>query len=235
VIRRLGLVALWLLVGHLAAFGLFWTLLQVPESSTLMLLASALLALGVALVTAAVQAGAVGAWNLELPFGRAAMAGARGAIFALFAAALFAAIWWMTGAMFEWHAARRGEIDAAAIAKTGSPNTAWLHFALHWLFQFVRWTLGLSLATALLGWLGRHGARSIGHGGWLRAALQPRRWVIITSWFVLLVVLPWSYVQWRPAGLSLGLEAWFVAAKLSLVATLMSIGWALVLREGQRP
>jgi hypothetical protein len=42
-------------------------------------------------------------------------------------------------------------------------------------------------------------------------------------------------VQWRPAGLSLGLEAWFVAAKLSLVATLMSIGWALVLREGQRP
>ena len=234
-IRRLVLVALWLLAGHLVALALFWTLLQVPESSSLMLLASALLALAATLVTAAVHAGAVGAWNLDLPFGRAVAAGARGALFAVLAAALFAVMWWATGAMFEWHTRLRGQIDATAMARTGSPDTAWLHGAVHWLFQFVRWTLGLSLATALLGGLVRHGGRSARQAGWLRSALQPRRWMLITLWFVLLVVLPWSYVYWRPAGLGPGLEPWFVAAKLSSVATLMSTGWALVLREGQRP
>lgn len=234
-IRRLALVALWLLAGHLAALGLFWTLLQVPESSSLMLVASALLALAVVLVTAAVQAGAASAWNLEVPFGRALVAGTRGALFAVAAALVFAVVWWATGTMFEWHARLRGQVDATAMARTGSPDTAWLHAALYWLFQFLRWTLGLSLATALLGWLVRHGGRSVGRSGWLRAALQPRRWAFITVWFVLLVALPWSYVYWRPAGLSLGLEPWFVAAKLAAVAALMSIGWALVLREGQRP
>ena len=52
--RRLALIALWLLAGHLTALGLFWTLLQVPESSSLMLLASTLVALAAPAWTAAV-------------------------------------------------------------------------------------------------------------------------------------------------------------------------------------
>jgi hypothetical protein len=234
VIHRLALIALWLLAGHAAAFGLFWLLLQVPESSSLMLTASALLAISVVLAWAAVTASAVGAWNPDLTVRRGLASGARGMLFALLAAAVFAVIWWTTGAMLEWHTRMRGQIDAAVMARTGSPNTLWLHGAIHWLTQFLRWTLGLSLATALLGWLLRHGMRSAVRSDWIRTALRPRRWLRITLWFALLVVLPWSHLYWRPAGLSLGGEPWFVAAKLSSIAILMGVGWALVLREAQR-
>jgi len=41
VTRRLPLIAGWLIAGHAAAAGLFWALLQVPESSSLMLALSA--------------------------------------------------------------------------------------------------------------------------------------------------------------------------------------------------
>ena len=233
--RRLPLVVLWLLGGHACAFGLFWLLLQVPESSTPMLIVSLLLAIAVVAVAAVVNAGAAGAWNLELRFGRGLAVGTRRSWSVLAAAALFAGIWVITGALFDWHAGIRGQVDAVAIARTGSPNTAWMHAAVHWVLQFVRWSLGLSLAAALLGWLVRHGAASARQIGWLRAGLHPRRWLLITIWFVLLVVMPWSQVSWRPAALSLGLEPWFVTAKLSLIALLMAVGWALVLREGQLP
>ena len=232
--RRLALVALWLLAGHLAALGVFWMLLQVPESSWLTLVGSALLALAVTLVIAAVQAGAVGAWNLAMPFGRGLVAGTRRCWSSLLAAAVFLVIWWLTALLLEWHATIRGQMDAAAIARTGSPDTGWMHAAVFGVAQFIRWTLGLSFAITLLGWLVRPGDETARQGSWLRAALHPRRWLRITLWFVLLVVLPWWQIYWRPAGLSLALEPWFVAVKLTLIAVLMSTGWALVLREGQR-
>ena len=232
-IRRLPQIALWLLGGHAVAFGVFWLLLQVPESSTPMLAVSLLLALAVVLIAAAVNAGAAAGWDLERPFSRGLKAGARRLWSALSAAGVFLVVWIVTGALFEWHAGMRGQMDAAAIARTGSPNTAWMHTTIHWVLQFIRWILGLSLAVTLLERLVGRGAMPARQADWPRAAFQPRRWLLITIWFVLLVALPWSQVYWRPAGLSLGLEPWFVAAKLSLIALLMAVGWALVLRAGQ--
>jgi hypothetical protein len=233
--RRLPQVALWLLGGHAVAFGVFWLLLQVPESSTPMLAVSLLLASATVLIGAAVNAGAAAAWDLERPFNRSLMAGARRFWSALAAALVFLLVWSVTGALFEWHAGMRGQMDAAAIARTGSPNTAWAHTTIHWVLQFIRWTLGLSLAVTLLGWLVGPRDTTVRRAGWLRAAFQPRRWLLITVWFVLLVVLPWSQVFWRPARLTAGLEPWFVASKLAVIASLMAVGWALVLRAGQPP
>lgn len=232
-IRRLPQVAAWLLGGHAVAFGVFWVLLQVPESSTAMLAVSLLLAAAIVLIAAAVNAGAAAGWDLERPFSRGVMTGARRFWSALTAAVVFLVVWSITGALFEWHAGMRGQMDAAAIARTGSANTAWIHTTIHWVLQFIRWTLGLSLAVTLLGWLAGPRDATVRRGGWLRAAFRPRRWLLITVWFVLLVALPWSQVYWRPARVSLGLETWFVAAKLSGIALLMAVGWALVLREGQ--
>ena len=61
---------------------------------------------------------------------------------------------------------------------------------------------------------------------------MPSRWLTITFWFVLLVAIPWHLVDWRPARLSLGVEPWFVGAKLTAIAVAMAVGWALVLRAG---
>jgi hypothetical protein len=234
VIRRLGIIVAWLLAGHGVTFGLFWTLLQVPESSTPMLALSVLLALlsvGAAAVTAS---GAAGAWIQEMSPMQGLRLGVRRASAALVAAALFGLVWWLTGYAFDWHASVSGQVDAAIMARTGSPRTAWLHAGVRWLIVFVRWAVGLSLAVSLLGALVGGGRPALGRTDWIRRALRPRRLLAVLFWLALLDVLPWSQLYWRPAQLSLGVEPWFVAVKLTLIAVTMTIGWALILREGVR-
>jgi hypothetical protein len=231
--RRLAAITTWLLLGDAVVFGLFWMLLQVPESTTLMLAVSALLSLLAVLGAAAVQSGAMGAWDTDRPIALGLRTGVGRALMTLPAAALFALVWWLTGQAFDWHARVSGQVDAAVIATTGSPATAWLHASVRWLIVFVRWTLGLTLAVSLLGALVREGLTALGRTGWLRHALRPRPLLLVTLWFAVLDVLPWRFVYWRPAQLSVALEPWFVAAKLTGIALLMAAGWALVLREGR--
>jgi hypothetical protein len=225
--RRLAAITAWLLAGHAM-------LLQVPESSTLMLAASSLLAVLTVFTAAAVQSGAMGAWTMDAPVARGLRAGARRASAALVAAVVFGALWWLTGHALEWHARLSGQMDAAMMARTGSPNTAWLHAGLRWLILFVRWSLGLSLAVSALGALVAEGRAALRRFDWLRQAAAPRRLLVITAWFVVLDLLPWLQVGWRPAHLSLAVEPWFVGAKLSVIAVVMATGWALILREGSR-
>jgi len=230
--RRLAIISAWLLIGQVLWLAIFWGLLHVPESSVWMLALSAALALLLVVVAATVAAGASAAWNLARSPAATLLSGIRLAPAALMAALLFAAIWWLTGAITGWHAGVAGQIDAWVIARTGRPNARWIHFAIFWLDMFVRWSLGLTLASSLLGALTTAGASSIRNGAWLRSGLVPARWLTVTFWFVLLVAIPWQLVDWRPARLSLGLEPWFVGAKLAAIAVAMAVGWALVFRAG---
>lgn len=232
-IRRLGLITAWLLLGHAVAFGLFWTLLQVPESSTPMLAASGLLVLLTGFVIASAQSGAMGGWDPSVPVASGLATGARRASMVTIAAALFALVWWLTGLALAWHSTLSGQVDAAVIARTGSPGTAWLHATVRWLIAFARWTMGLSLAVSLLGALVVGGLAALRRQDWLRHAVRPRSLALISLWFVLLDVLPWRHIYWRPTHLSLSAEPWFVGAKLTLIAVLMATGWALILREGR--
>ena len=228
--RRLGLVATWLLAGHAVWLALFWGLLQVPESSAWMLALSAALSITLIAVAAAVHSGGAAAWRIDQSFMAALVGGAKRPQAALLPAVVFGLIWWITQFQLEWYAGVRGQIDAAYIARTGRSQTAWIHTAVFWVVMFIRWSLGLSLAVALL-------ARLAGLAGagtaWWRRALTPRVWLEVTFWFVLLVAIPWHLVDWRPRTLSLGIEPWFVGAKLALVAIAMASGWALVLRAGR--
>ena len=100
--------------------------------------------------------------------------------------------------------------------------------------MFLRWTVGLTLAVSLLAAAVTRGPAVLPSGAWIRSAMAPRSWLTVTFWFVLLVAIPWHLVDWRPRSLSLGVEPWFVGAKLVLVAVAMAAGWALVLRAGHR-
>ena len=92
----------------------------------------------------------------------------------------------------------------------------------------------MTLASSLLGSLTTKTAAALKDVAWLRSALAPARWLAITFWFVLLVGLPWQFVEWRPARISVAAEPWFVGAKLAVIAVALAVGWALVLREGHR-
>lgn len=231
---RLAVIASWLLGGHLLLLAIFWGLLHVPESSVLMLGLSALVALVLIAGTAAVHAGALAAWQHENGLIRTLLTGIRHAPAFLLAALLFWAIWAVTGWLLAWHAGIAGQIDAMVIVRTGSPRTGWLHALVFWALQFVRWPLALTLSLTLLSAIVRDGFGALRDARWLRTALRPARWLLITVWLVLLIVLPWQGVDWRPTGLALALEPWFVALKLGLIALAAAVGWALILRTAAR-
>ena len=230
--RRLAIVSAFVLVGQAAWLAIFWGLLHVPESSVWMLALSATAAAVLVALGGFVVAGTSAGWDLSRPAVPALGRGFALAPAALTAALLFGAIWWVTGALYDWHAGVAGQIDAWYIARTGRSNTRAIHFVVFWVTTFLRWSIGLSLSTTLLASLVTMGRSTLGHTGWLRSALAPSRWLAVTFWFVLLVAIPWHVVDWRPARLSLAAEPWFVAAKLGAIAVAMAVGWALVLRAG---
>ncbi len=232
--RRLAAVTLWLLAGHAAWLAIFWGLLHVPESSVWMLALSAALALVLVMLAATVTGGASAAWDPSRAIVPALRSGAGLMPAALAAALLFGVIWWMTGRVLDWHAGMAGQIDAWLIARTGRTDTRPVHFVIFWTATFVRWSLGLTLASSLLASIATSGRTAIARSSWLRAALTPSRWLALTFWFVLLVAIPWHLVDWRPARLSLSVEPWFVAAKFGAIAVSMAAGWALVLRAGHQ-
>lgn len=227
---RLAAIAGWLVVGHAAAAALFWALLHIPESSIWTLALSAATAAALVAIACWVHASAAAAWDRAATPARAALVGLRRAPAALLAAALFALFWWATAEALEWQQRVAGQIDAAFIARTGSPRTGWVHATIFWTVQFVRWSLGLTLSVALLASFVADGPRTLARAEWVRRGLSPRRWLTVTFWFVLLLAIPWQVVYWRPRGLSVALEPWFVAGKLGVLAVAAAIGWALVLR-----
>jgi hypothetical protein len=230
VTRRLPLIAGWLIAGHAAAAGLFWALLQVPESSSLMLVISATLALLAVLAIAWTVGGALAAWRPEATPGRA-MARGLGHLGAVILGALvFALMWWLTEKAAMWHAQYGGQLDAWIIARTGKSETARLHSAIVWLLWFLRWGLGLTIALSLAAWAVRDGVRALGSVRWLASALNPLRWLAVTTLVGLGIALPWHHAYWRPEKISIGAEPWFVTSKLALIALVVTFAWALTLR-----
>jgi hypothetical protein len=228
--RRLPLVALWIAAGYGVAAGLFWGLLQVPESSvwTLGLSASIVLAICVALLW--VSGGVLLAWHPQITPIRAFVSGLSASLAVVSSVLLFGAIWWLTHAALTWHAAHAGEIDAVIIARTGASNTAWLHRTIVWTIWILRWGPGFTLALSLGAAIAAGGTAAIGAGGWIRAGVHPKRWTVILALAALCFMLPWRFVYWRPAHLSLPMEPWFVGAKLGAMVLLAAVAWALMIR-----
>ena len=228
--RRLLTVAAWLIVGHALAGGLFWELLQVPESSIAALALSAFIALLLIVLLAWVHGGALAASRPEAAAGSALRKGLLELPAVALGALLFLAVWWLTMRAASWHTAYAGQIDAWIIARSGKSDTARLHAGILWAIWFLRWGLGLTLALSLAAWSARDGVAALKRTRWVASALHPVRWLAVTALVGLMLAIPWHYVYWRPTVLSINAEPWFVAAKLAAMVVLAALGWALVLR-----
>lgn len=228
--RRLPLIAAWIIAGSAVAAGLFWALLQVPESSSLMLVASGLLAASVVVVLVWVLGGALRAWRQDLAASHALLRGLSALPAVLAGAAIFALIYWLTMRATDWHAAYAGQLDAWIIARTGKSDTARLHLWIGRLLWFLRWGIGLTLALSVSAWMTRDGVRAVAGLRWLTSALNPLRWLAVTALVGLGIAWPWQYAYWRPERLSIGAEPWFVIAKLTAMVVVAAIACALALR-----
>ena len=228
--RRLAAIATWLLLGNALAAGLFWVLLQVPESSTLTLALSALAVVAIAIVLLWVQGGALAAWRPEQAVGVAFRRGLARSGAVIAGALVFGAMWWLTEVASRGHMNHAGQIDAWIIARSGHSETGVLHQAILGAIWVVRWGLGVTMAASLAATIVARGAGAIGHRHWLSRALNPIRWVAVALIVALAIMWPWKYVYWRPATIPLSAEPWFVAVKLGGIAVLWSVVAALVLR-----
>lgn len=235
-IARLALVTAWLAVGHGAIAGLYWSLLQVPESNVWMLALSLGIVILTVYVAAVVEIGGSAAWTGEST--RRAMATAVSAarrvltpLAFVLGALVFAAIWWAVTRAAAWLDAHGGEIDAWLMVTFGWARTEPLFTATQWLLVFLRAIVGPTLGLALAFAVARLGLRDAWRTRWLRAGLSPRQLALVTLWMLAFVALPWRAVVWRPRGLPpTWMEAMFVTVKLAAMFLLANIGWALVIR-----
>lgn len=228
--RHLLALLAWLTTGHAVLSGLFWLLLQVPESNVAMLSTSALVVLAIVALVGLVEGGGLTLAAAESSRRDLARTLARAPLAAPLAVALFGLVWLLTGwAEAGWWASR-GEIDAWLMARVGLSRTTALHQGASWVFAFLRYALGISLALTLLAQGIASGLGGLLRGRWLVTALSPLRLGAIAALLLGLVWLPWQAAYWRPGWIRPNWqEPAFVAVKLGLLYLVANTGWAGIL------
>jgi hypothetical protein len=229
-IARLAKTALWLLLGHAMLGGIYWGLLNVPESNVLMLASSALLALVVVTGAAIVQGVAVRSLTTGLSPRSVRTLISTGVPAFIVSTAIWIGCSWLAGWFDAWHTQHSGEIDAWLIAHGDWTRTAWLHRAVEVVLWFVRYVAGLSLAVGVFVVWVVDGLGQAIRPRRIAAALNWKRLLIVTGAVAGLMWLPWQAVSWRPASLPPSVvQPLFAAVKLGLIALVVHVGWALVL------
>ncbi len=233
--RKALALLVWLVAGHAAMAGLFWGLINVPESNVAMLALSGF-AVFTLLIAGALVEGTAGAWLLPgRTFREALHAGLLSAPALVAALVLFGAFWSLGSLVDGWHEARRGQVDAWLIATFDTPDATWPHRLLDVVVFLLRAVVGLSLALALFFARLEGGWKAMLRPTWLRAGLSRDQVMLVAIAMTLFVALPWQFAYWRPADLPLTwVQPAFAAAKLGLIFVAMNVGWLLCLLAGAR-
>ena len=242
--RAIAKAAGVLAIGYAITLGLFWALLNVPESSVPALALSAALAVLVA-VAAGFTTGSAAALVAGAAFspptastplaslreiGRRALRALPGFLAGLM---IFGVLWWITGSADDWWRAHRGEVDAVFLRYLGTGRTALMHEGVFQTTWLVRWALGLSAVAGLVAACTIGGIRAAAGG--LRAAVRIVP-LVVTAIAALVVGKGLSrLVYWRPKAIPPNwLEPAFVAIKLSVLYLLAIVMAAIVLAAFQR-
>jgi hypothetical protein len=229
-IGRLGVVVLWLCLGHAVLGGVYWFLLNVPESNVLMLIASALLAIVLVIGAGVVDTTALLWLRTDWPLGRAIRRSLGALPVFLLALAVWLLIAWVCGRLGQLHDQRGGELDAWLIAKFDWTRVAWMHRTIDYALDFVQYVVGTSLAVTLLTIGAAESVGDVARLHWITRGLHWLQLVVIAVAMFGLVWLPWQAAYWRPASLpATSTQVIFAVAKLAAIGVLMHLGWALVL------
>jgi hypothetical protein len=231
---RMRATLAWLCAGHALAGGLYWLLLQVPESNAWMLAASALTVFAVLVLLGVVETTAVLGLTTVEPMGAALKTALRRWWLMIFPLVVFGCIWLITGDVQRWLTRDASQIDAWIIARTGWTRTAGLHTGLAWLVAFVRYGIGASLAVSLLAALASRGLRGLA-SDWVRTGFGWKRILTVSAAQLIGLWLPWQAVYWRPASLPpTWVQPAFAAVKLTVLFVVANLAWALILRSARR-
>lgn len=220
---RLAIITAWLFVGSALTAAVYWAFLNTPESTLLALITSAVLAIAALVSLGVTVNGAILMWSNgpSRPALRRALWRAPAVVPA---ALVVLAVWWLVSLAETWVALRNGQISAWFIAHFGWADSSWLFTGIRYGAMWLRWVIAALLAVWLMA--------TLVHG--FKFRLSVIRVALASLWFAVLIALPWAYLApWRPAWLPpTSAELAFAIVKLSIAATLVAAGVALVIREG---
>jgi len=228
---RESLAAVVLALGYALAGGLYWWLLNVPESNALALILSATLVLLLVVASAVTTAGAVA---VASGTGRPARQHVGAAIvgFAI-GLALFEVLFAITDQGEQWWIRHSGEIDALFLRYGGITRTGWLHTTVEQTVIFGRLMLGLSAVAALVVAGVSGGWRALLHG--LRRSVRLVPLAATLAGVLVFVKIVCRLVFWRPRGLPpTWMEPTFVTIKLATLYAVTIAVAAFVLSVHRR-
>jgi hypothetical protein len=232
--RRLVIVGAWLAAGAAIVAGLYWTLLNTPESNALTLSASAVLILAIVCASGLVVNAAVllarGAVMRE-----AIRGGARAIPWFVAAIAPALLIWWAVLRADAWTSRYSGEISAWFIARFGWSDISWLFTAEAWASRWLRFALAPIVMLCLLAALLADGRTALGSTRWLRRTLHWRTLGAATLVFIALFALPWQLTAWRPELPPTWVEPAVAALRLGVAALAIVIGSAVLVNVAAKP
>lgn len=219
---RLALVTAWILVGTALTAGVYWAVLNTPESTILAVITSVVLLLAALVLLGVTVNGAILMWS-NGPSQSALRHALWRAPAVIPALLIVIAIWWLVSHAETWVALRNGPINAWFIARFGWDDMSWLFTGLRYGALWMRWVIAALLAVWVMA--------TLVHG--VKFRLSVTRVALATLWFALLIALPWAYlVPWRPSWVPpTSMELAFSIVKLAVAAGLLAAGAALVIRE----
>jgi hypothetical protein len=233
-IRSTAMVSAWLAAGGILLAGLYWLLLNTPESNLLTLTASAVLVLSMIAVAAVIVNGAIHIGQ-GATLGAAARRGLLGAHWFVIAAIPAIVAWLLIRRGDGWVTAHSGEISAWFIATLGWADISAIFRLEAWLSRWLRWVVfplaSLSLLSALLD----RGLAGVRGPAWIKRAWSWRTLLLATLACVALLLLPWQLTLWRPALPPTWVEAAVAGLRLGAAATLIAIGGASIVIFATRP
>ena len=219
---RLALITAWILAGTALTGGVYWAVLNTPESTILAVITSVVLLVAALVLLGVTVNGAIVMWSNGPS--RSALRRALWRAPAVVPAVLIVvAIWWLVSQAETWVALRQGPTNAWFIARFGWGDVSWLFTGIRYGAMWIRWVIAALLAVWVMA--------TLLHG--VKFRLSVKRVALATLWFAVLIALPWAYlVPWRPAWLPpTNVELAFSIVKLSVAAGLLAAGAALVIRE----
>jgi len=222
-------VVAWIAGGDILSAALYWGFLNTPESNVTMLAASALLIVAVAAtvaVTVSVAAFVLGEGGWSSGLFRRAVRSIPLFWLSCLPAAL---VWWLSRAVERWTTSHSGEINAWFIASLGWSNVSILFTLVTVVLAWIRWVVSPTLVLTLFLKLTRPQYQRP-----VRASYR-RTLGLATAWFLLLIVLPWQLVSWRPRGVPpTWVDPAVAGVRLLVVGVAITVGIALMIRATAR-
>lgn len=225
----------WLALGHVAWLGLFWALLNVPESNVWMLALSGGLVVALGALACGLYTSTVlwlrGATTPATAF----RAGFKRWAPAMVGAALGGVLWWAGRAAADGVTAHAGEIDAWIIAQFQRTQTAGVHRVLALFLGIIQYVVAPAVGVTALCVALFEGVSALRSWAWLGRALSVRALSQTAAAVFACIWAPWQLAYWRPEALPPNAaELVFAALKLGMGFVVANLGVVVLLLGGLR-